>query len=244
MTGVLCAVFGPGIPRTGLLRVLFGFQKGIVDLQRTFVSLMLLIEPFEVDEDGAVVRTAGMVEDSNDGKRLMQVVVPRSAAVSEPDFIAELDPVLFCRCVADHRGEDVGVPEHFPLHEGIRLSVRPDQLLEVVGDRADYRRALVAVSHRDRNCRLDFRGVAAGVQKRVVAVGDRREGVLVVEDGAQNQLEFAPFGSQDQVVPLRSLPERFADHAVDHQDGDDQRDPQRDGQRGQTRGEAPVLYTS
>ena len=28
MTGVPCAVFGPGIPRTGLLRVLFGFQKG------------------------------------------------------------------------------------------------------------------------------------------------------------------------------------------------------------------------
>ena len=80
---VLNAEFG------AFFRQFFVAQR-IVDHFGTGLVFVLLVESFKVDKDGAVVRAAGVVENTDDFKRLVKIAFVARVSMSESDFVADL----------------------------------------------------------------------------------------------------------------------------------------------------------
>ena len=155
------------------------------------------VEPFEVDENGAVVRASGVIQNPDDFKRFVQVFVARRVRMSETDFLPELQFVLLRDRVPDDGAFVVGIFKEFAFSKRVRFAVRLRNGGKVIRRRRDDRRALVTVAQSDRNRRFHFRRVARRTHQVVIFVRNQPDRVLVVKDRAENELQFASLGADD-----------------------------------------------
>lgn len=166
---------------------------------------------------------------------LLVVHVIVLSAVNHAELAADV-PAVF----AGDLGTDDGIPG--PLEE-----VTFDEELAAVGvldakvlrDRADDREPAFfgRIPQRDGDGVFD---VASFPDLGVEPPGEVLDGGRDAVDGAEDQLQVASLGADDQVVAAAGLAEHASDDAVDDQDGNHQRHAERDAQTGERRRQEPL----
>ena len=218
---------------------------GLLDRLGVFVEQ---VETFDVDEQGAIVGSAGGLQHAHDLEGVMLVSI---TGVGESVRGLELVSDLEARPAGHGRADD-GFEEMLVLEvatarlEGVFLAAGVLELVEQLGDGADDAKALVIVPQAIRDRRLHKRGEFARRARDVdelfvKAVGDVFDRVLQVIDGVQHQLQLASLFAHDQVISARAAGERIAQDPLRHQHGDNQRDAKGDTECREGRGQGPLF---